>query len=97
MPARVNPNRKAQIEPQVAILLPPLGEVGDRVTKFLPRRSAYGVRLAGTIFVAPKLEREKAEPQCATLAASTEVNQWNKKLLDMRGPFVVRASDLLFS
>ena len=54
--------REEHVEPDVAILLAPLGEGGDRVAEFLPGCSAHDVRLAGAVLVPAKLEPEKVEP-----------------------------------
>ena len=39
------------VESNVSILLAPLGEVGDRIAKLLPRCSAHDVRPARAVFV----------------------------------------------
>jgi hypothetical protein len=56
----------------VAILLAPLGEVGDRVAEFLSGGSAHDMRLARAVRIPAKLEPEKVEPRRARLVDTAE-------------------------
>ncbi len=66
--------REEHLQSNIATLLAPLGEVGDRVAQFLSGSSARDVRFARAVFVPAKLEPEKVEPRRAWLVASTEVH-----------------------
>jgi len=55
--------REEEVESNVAILLAPLGEVGNRVAELLPGCSTHDVRLAGAVRIPAKLEPEKVEPR----------------------------------
>jgi hypothetical protein len=55
--------REEDVESNVAILLAPLGEVGDRVAELLSGCPAHDVRLAGAVRIPAKLKPEKVEPR----------------------------------